>query len=59
MKEFKDKTGIDIQYEGSKEFEASISAQIQGGAPPDVIDFPQPGLLAALPSRARSLRPPS
>ena len=46
MKEFKDKTGIDIQYEGSKEFEASISAQIQGGAPPDVIDFPQPGLLA-------------
>ena len=46
MKEFKDKTGIDIQYEGSKEFEASISARIQAGDAPDVIDFPQPGLLA-------------
>jgi alpha-glucoside transport system substrate-binding protein len=46
MKEFKDKTGIDIQYEGSKEFEASISARIQAGDAPDIIDFPQPGLLA-------------
>jgi alpha-glucoside transport system substrate-binding protein len=45
MKEFEAATGIDIQYEGSKEFEASISARIQAGDPPDVIDFPQPGLL--------------
>ena len=59
MKEFKDKTGIDIQYEGSKEFEASISAQIQGGAPPDIIDFPSRACWRALPSRARSSRPPS
>ena len=44
MKPFEDATGIDIQYSGSKEFEASITAQIQGGAPPDIIDFPQPGL---------------
>jgi alpha-glucoside transport system substrate-binding protein len=45
MKEFEAATGIDIQYEGSKEFEASISARIQAGDAPDIIDFPQPGLL--------------
>lgn len=45
IKEFEDKTGIDIQYEGSKEFEASISIRVDGGNPPDVVDFPQPGLL--------------
>ncbi len=43
MKEFMDKTGIEIQYQGSKEFEASIKAAIDSGTAPDVIDFPQPG----------------
>jgi alpha-glucoside transport system substrate-binding protein len=38
-------TGIDIQYTGSKEFEAAIRAAVEGGAAPDVVDFPQPGLL--------------
>lgn len=46
IKDFEDKTGIDIQYAGSKEFEANISIQIDGGNPPDIVDFPQPGLLA-------------
>jgi len=45
IKDFEDKTGIDIQYEGSKEFEASISIRVDGGNPPDIVDFPQPGLL--------------
>ncbi len=44
--EFEEKTGIDIQYEGSKEFEASISIRIDAGDVPDIVDFPQPGLLA-------------
>jgi alpha-glucoside transport system substrate-binding protein len=43
---FEELTGIDIQYEGSKEFEASISIRVDGGNPPDIADFPQPGLLA-------------
>ncbi|PDW05129.1 ABC transporter substrate-binding protein [Candidatus Viridilinea mediisalina] len=43
---FEELTGIDIQYEGSKEFEASISIRVDGGNPPDIVDFPQPGLLA-------------
>ena len=45
VKAFEEKTGIDIQYEGSKEFEASISIRVNGGNAPDIVDFPQPGLL--------------
>lgn len=45
VKDFEAKTGIDIQYEGSKEFEASIAIRVDGGNPPDIADFPQPGLL--------------
>lgn len=45
IKSFEEMTGIDIQYEGSKEFEASIGISIEGGNPPDIVDFPQPGLL--------------
>lgn len=45
IKEFEEKTGIDIQYEGSKEFEATISVRVNGGNAPDIADFPQPGLL--------------
>jgi alpha-glucoside transport system substrate-binding protein len=45
--DFEEKTGIDIQYEGSKEFEASISIRVEGGDAPDIADFPQPGLLAS------------
>jgi alpha-glucoside transport system substrate-binding protein len=45
VKSFEEMTGIDIQYEGTKEFEASIGISIEGGNPPDIVDFPQPGLL--------------
>jgi alpha-glucoside transport system substrate-binding protein len=47
MADFQAKTGITIAYQGSKEFEASIKAAIDGGTAPDIIDFPQPGLLAS------------
>ena len=46
MASFEEATGIDIQYQGSKEFEASIKASIDAGSAADLIDFPQPGLLA-------------
>lgn len=48
IKDFEDKTGIDIQYEGSKEFEATINVRVDGGNAPDIADFPQPGLLASI-----------
>ena len=55
MKEFEAKTGIDIQYEGTKDFEATINVRVEGGNPPDIADFPQPGLMASFaPSPARS-----
>ncbi|EXX88216.1 ABC transporter substrate-binding protein, partial [Paenibacillus darwinianus] len=45
IKAFEEKTGIDIAYEGSKEFEATIAVRVNGGNAPDIADFPQPGLL--------------
>ena len=55
VKDFETLTGINIQYEGSKEFEASISIRVNGGNPPDVVDFPQPGLLANFVKTGKSL----
>jgi alpha-glucoside transport system substrate-binding protein len=46
IKAFEEKTGIDIQYEGTKEFEATIGVRVGAGDVPDIVDFPQPGLLA-------------
>lgn len=43
--EFEGWTGIDLQYTGSKEFEAAIRASVDANAAPDLVDFPQPGLL--------------
>jgi alpha-glucoside transport system substrate-binding protein len=48
---FEEESGIDIQYEASKEFEAQIGVRAQGGNAPDIAIFPQPGLLADLASR--------
>jgi alpha-glucoside transport system substrate-binding protein len=55
VKDFQDKTGISILYAGTKEFEASIRIQIEGGDPPDIADFPQPGLLASFASAGKVL----
>jgi alpha-glucoside transport system substrate-binding protein len=46
IKDFETKSGIDIAYEGSKEFEATVKVRVDGGNASDIIDFPQPGLLA-------------
>ena len=47
MKDFEDKTGITIDYAGTKQFEAVIAAEVDGNNAPDIADFPQPGLLAS------------
>ncbi|MGE3192444.1 MAG: ABC transporter substrate-binding protein [Microbacteriaceae bacterium] len=49
--DWEDENGIDIQYESTKEFEAQIGSLAQGGNPPDLAIFPQPGLLADLATR--------
>jgi len=49
--DFEEATGIDVQYEGSKEFEASITLRVEAGDAPDIADFPQPGLLKTFVAR--------
>ena len=46
MVPFEERTNIDIQYEGSGDFETLILVRIEGDDPPDIAAFPQPGLLA-------------
>ena len=48
IKDFETATGIDIVYEGSKEFETTINTRVKGGSAPDIADFPQPGLMATV-----------
>lgn len=43
FKAFEAKTGVKVKYEGTKEFENLIHVRVQGGNPPDVAMFPQPG----------------
>lgn len=51
--QFEEWTGIDIQYTGTKEFEVAIVSAVDGGAAPDIADFPQPGLLANFASKGQ------
>ena len=46
MLAFEEATGIDVNYIGNKEFEATIGVRVDAGDKPDVVDFPQPGLFA-------------
>ena len=38
-------TGLTIEFQGGAEFETEINVRLEGGNPPDVIDYPQPGLM--------------
>ncbi|GAB3944247.1 hypothetical protein GCM10027614_34110 [Micromonospora vulcania] len=44
-KQFTDCTGIEINYEGSGEFEAQLPVRVDGGNAPDIAFVPQPGLV--------------
>lgn len=41
-----DCTGVEIVWEGTDQFETELNIRLEGGDAPDVIDYPQPGLLA-------------
>ena len=51
MVPFEEATGIDVEYEGSGDFESLITVRVEGGDPPDVAAFPQPGLMQDMVSR--------
>jgi alpha-glucoside transport system substrate-binding protein len=46
--EFSECTGIDIDHEGSGEFEAQLNVRVDGGNAPDLAFVPQPGLIQRL-----------
>ncbi|WP_456286006.1 ABC transporter substrate-binding protein [Microbacterium sp. JZ70] len=56
--DWEEESGIDIVYEGSQEFEAQIAVRAQGGNPPDLAIFPQPGLLSDMASRGYLMEAP-
>ncbi len=45
IKVFNAKTGFNVVYEGSPEFETQILVQAEAGTPPDIAALPQPGLM--------------
>ncbi len=47
-RDFSTCTGIDIEYQGSRDFEATIAQLAEGGNAPDIGIVPQPGLVALL-----------
>jgi alpha-glucoside transport system substrate-binding protein len=47
-KPLEDCTGLKIVWQGTDQFETEINVRLEGGDAPDVIDFPQPGLMASL-----------
>ena len=49
-KPLSDCTGVKIDLQGTDQFEVQSKVLLQGGSPPDVLDFPQPGLLRTLAS---------
>ena len=57
MEPFEEATGIDVQYIGGKEFEATISVRVDAGDAPDIVDFPQPGLMANFVSNGDTIDP--
>ncbi len=56
VKPFEQRTGITVQYEGTRDLGAVLTSRIQGGHPPDIAALPGPGQIAEL-ARARALVP--
>ncbi|MBZ4022434.1 alpha-glucoside ABC transporter substrate-binding protein [Rhodobacter sp. TJ_12] len=50
---FEAATGADVIYSGSDSFEQQIVIDAEGGSPPDVAVFPQPGLASDLAKKGR------
>ena len=42
---FEEQTGIDVVYEGSREFETAINVRVDAGDPPDIANISQPAMV--------------
>lgn len=49
--DWEEENDIEIKYEGSQDFETQVGTRAQGGNPPDIAIFPQPGLFADFAAR--------
>jgi len=45
---FEEATGIDVQYEGTRDFAAILQTRVNGGNPPDMVSTPAIGEVSAL-----------
>jgi alpha-glucoside transport system substrate-binding protein len=57
--EFSECTGIQIEHEGSNDFEAQLTVRVAGGNAPDLAIIPQPGLLQQVVKSGSVVRPPA
>lgn len=48
VKPFEDRTGIKVQYTGTRDLNAVLTTRVQGGNPPDTAGLPGPGQMADL-----------
>jgi alpha-glucoside transport system substrate-binding protein len=46
MAPFEERTGVTVEIEGSGDFETLALVRAEAGDPPDIYNFPQPGLMA-------------
>src|SRR5438132_11848947 len=45
---FEERSGVRVQYEGTRDLNAILTTRVQGGNPPDVAGLPGPGQMAEL-----------
>jgi alpha-glucoside transport system substrate-binding protein len=58
-KQFESCTGIKVNYQGDKSFEAQILVRAKAGNPPDLAIVPQPGLLKQLVATGKAVEAPA
>jgi alpha-glucoside transport system substrate-binding protein len=46
VKPFQDRTGITVNYEGTRDIQAVLTTRVQAGNPPDIAGLPGPGQMA-------------
>lgn len=56
VKPFEDRTGVRVEFQGTRDLSAVLQTRVQGGNPPDVAGLPNPGALPAL-ARSHALKP--
>lgn len=53
LRAFNEKTGMDVTYEQSEDVPTTFGIRYDGGNPPDIVGFPQPGALREQVERGR------